>query len=203
MRRMVLRRVGARVASFGAVLVLLASISLSAPERVLDERRALYREDAEAQRPVAAVHAMVVADWNGVALRVEVSAVGDGVQPLPGVEGAPGANLRTAEELHFLLQDGALGFTTRQDRAARDGSVVATEYGPLPARRLGRGGVIESAATEAAWPLRLRFCSAPLPEGSARSYVTVRGVPRLCIETRRNGNRARIVAVESLGEERR
>lgn len=194
--------------SFAAVAVFVPARSPAGPGPAvqLDARRDLYREDAAAARPVAAIAATLWRRGDAIELEVEVAAVGDGVVPLPGVEGAPAANLRTAEELHALLRDGALWLETRPAAAgdgaasARRGELRAVERGHVPARRLRPDGRVEGRASAAELPLRVRFASGDLPGGTCRTVLVAGGVPRLCVDCERTGASARILAIASLGE---
>jgi len=171
--------------------------------RVLDVRTAAYREDAEVPRPVAAVRAELLQAQGTVTLAVAVAVIGPDVDPLPGVEGAPGANLRTAEELHFLLADDQLRLETRGGGAVVAGALQTVERGRVPVRRLRADGSLDLAArAPAELPLRVEFRSAALPEGRSYSYLVAGAAPRLLVECERSGDRARIVAIECLAEPR-
>jgi len=171
--------------------------------RVLDVRTAAYLEDAGVPRPVAAVRAELSLRSGAVTLAVAVSACGPDVEPLPGVEGAPGANLRTAEELHFLLADDQLRLETRGGGAVVAGALHAVERGRVPVRRLRADGSLDVAVlAPTELPLRVVFRSAALPEGRSYSCLVAGRAPRLLVECERSGDRARIVAIESLAEPR-
>jgi hypothetical protein len=196
MRRMriLLALAGAGLAAFAA--------ARRPHEILLDERSAPYLEDAAVPRPVAAVRATLHERAGEVRLAVEVSATGDGVEPLPGLEGVQGANLRTAEELHALLRDGALALVTRQRGSERAGALHGVRTGRLPARRLRPDGSLDlHEATAAELPLAVTFRSADLPEGTSHTYVQAGGVPRLAVTVHRAGTSAHIDALESLGEQ--
>ncbi len=187
------------------LIPILGSVSLlvlpSPPSSPLDVRTAHYLEDAAEARPVAAIAAALHRQGDAVVLELEVLAIGAGIEPLPGVEGAPGANLRTAEELDFLLAEGALALTTRSNGAVVAGELLAVDRGPVPMRRLLRDGRVDRAArSSAALPLAVRWRSAPLPAGTSQSYLVAGAAPRLRIECECAGSQARIVAIESLGE---
>ena len=87
------------------ILYLFSLLTVAAPvvapvtPRVIDTRTSLYYEDAVEPRPIASVTAELVVSGADTRLRVAVAAIGEGVDPVPGLEGASGANLRTAEEL--------------------------------------------------------------------------------------------------------
>lgn len=169
------------------ILFLLPLLPASAPlvspagERCLDRRTALYYEDAIVPRPIASVTAELV-EAGDARLRVTVSAIGAGVDPLPGLTGAPGANLRTAEELDRLLRDGALALVTRQEGVSEPGRCAAIEWRAVPVRRIGADGRIDfTAETAARWPVRVTFESAPLSAGETWSYLEADGVPRLAV----------------------
>lgn len=171
-----------------------------ARDAVLDVQATHYREDAPGARPVAAVRAVLRARGSDVVVEVEVAAIGAGVDPLPGVEGAPGANLRTAEELHFLLADDALHLRTRASGLDVAGSLLRVERDLVPVRRLRPDGSIAPEQAPAALPVRVAFASAALPLGRSRSFLLCGDVPRLVVECERTATGGRIVAIDSLGE---
>jgi len=171
------------------------------PARVLDARTAPYYEDATVPRPVASVLAELVEDVGSLRLRVTVSAVGDEVDPLPGLEGVYGVNLRTAEELDRLLRSDALRLVLRHAGAQLPGSLESVQRDRLPARRVGPDGRFElEAVTEASWPVRAVFFGPPLPEGKSWTYLEADGVPRLAIAVESTDWRCRIAHIESRGE---
>ena len=96
--------------------------------RVWHEFMAPYLEDAPAPRPIAAVHARVLREGGEVWLELAVSPRGEGVEPVPGLDGLPGTNLKTAEELDRLTREGGLRLVER-----RDGRSIAGE-GPFVTR---------------------------------------------------------------------
>mgnify|MGYP001162056638 CR=1 FL=1 len=132
-----------RLLALSVFALVVVTFGASPADRVLEIRTADYREDAAVARPVAAVRAVLRARGDEVRVEVEVAAIGPGVEPLPGVEGAPGANLRTAEELHLLLQDGQLAMATRGDDGVRHGRLLRVERGQVPVRRLRGASLIE------------------------------------------------------------
>jgi len=174
------------------------------PERVLDTRRAPYYEDAAVPRPIASVLAELIDEAGTMRLRVTVSALGDEVDALPGLEGVHGANLRTAEELDRLLRDDELRFVLRTAGESVAGALVAVARDHLPARRIDADGRLElEAQTTAQWPVRATFVGPPLPEGASWSYLEADGMPRLAVACTTTANGGRIVAIESRGENRR
>ncbi|HEX6812775.1 MAG TPA: hypothetical protein VF384_14210 [Planctomycetota bacterium] len=182
-------------------LLVLHLLSADAPQRCCDERTALYSEDAPIPRPVAHVRARVLAGGDGLRLELAVSALGDGVDAVPGLEGVSGANLRTAEELDRLLRERGLQLVTRVDGRSEPGALLAVQHGRLPARRLRPDGHLElRAETEAEWPVCALFATAALPGGTSWSYLEADGVPRLAVQVANAGTTARIVAIESLAE---
>jgi hypothetical protein len=172
------------------------------PPAPLAEARALYLEDAVPPRPVAEVRARVVADGagdTGWRLEIALSPIGAGVEPLPGFAGVPGTNLRTAEELDRLLADDALRLVTRHGGGSHHGALERVERRRLPARRVDAAGHLADGSTAAAWPAVVVFRSAPLPPGSAWSYLECDGVPRLAVQVVRAGAEVAL-AIESVGE---
>src|SRR5262252_6335549 len=168
---------------------------------LLDAADADYYEDASVARAVAAVQATVLARGDEVRLQIAVSALGDHVEPVPGLEGVFGANLRTAEELHRLLVIGELRVETRVDGRSIAGDVATVERGHLPARALRADGtLVLHAEAPAELPVRATFRTAPLGEGTSQCYLISEGVPRLRVEVARTGDRAHIAAIESLGD---
>lgn len=158
-----------------------------------------YEEDAPGARPVAAVQARVEQHGGAVRLRLSVAAVGDGVLPLPGFDGLPGANLRTAEELERLLADGALRLWTRADGPRRVAAARPEVHrGPLPRRIVDAEGRLATGVSAAKWPLVVTFVSDPLPAGTSRSWLDADGLPRLGVLLQHDGHQAKIVAIESL-----
>jgi hypothetical protein len=168
---------------------------------LLDAADADYYEDAAVSRAVAAVQAAVLARGDEVRLQIAVSALGDHVEPVPGLEGVFGANLRTAEELHRLLAGGLLRVETRIDGRSVAGDVATVERGHLPARALRADGtLVLHAEAPAELPVRATFRTAPLGEGTSQCYLVAEGVPRLRVEVARSGDHAHIAAIESLGD---
>jgi hypothetical protein len=173
------------------------------PARVLDARTSPYYEDAAVQRPVASVLAELVEDVGSLRLRVTVSAIGDEVEPLPGLEGVHGVNLRTAEELDRLLRGDTLRLVLRHSGALVPGTLESVQRDHLPARRIGPDGRLRlEERTEASWPVRAVFFGPPLPEGKSWTYLEADGVPRLAIAVESNAWRCRIAHIESRGEDR-
>jgi len=172
----------------------------------LDRRSASYLEDhlpsdTSGPRAVADMLATLLGDADGVWLRLAISAQGPRVEPIPGIEGVPGVNLRTAEELHLLLREDRLQLVTRDGRASLTGELMAVERQQLPMRRLRPDGSIDVSAVSAAeLPVRVSFASHRLPPGRSRTYLLANGLPRLLIEVERDDGGDRITAVESLGE---
>jgi hypothetical protein len=182
-------------------LVALHLLSAGAPQPSSDERTALYLEDAAIPRPVAKVGAKVVANGADLHLVVSVAALGAGIDPLPGLEGVSGANLRTAEELDRLLREQGLQLVTRIDGRSRPGTLLLVQHGHLPARRVRPDGRLElHAETEARWPTRVTFATSNLPDGESWSYLEADSVPRLAVQVERQGAFARVLAIDSLRE---
>lgn len=182
-------------------LVALHLLCAAAPPHGFDERTALYMEDAPIPRPVASVRAKVVASGADVQLVVSVGALGDGIDPLPGLEGVSGANLRTAEELDRLLREQGLQLVTRIDGRSTPGTLLSVQHGRLPARRVQKDGRLDlQAETEAVWPTRATFATSDLPDGESWSYLEADSVPRLAVHVRRTGAFARVLAIDSLRE---
>src|SRR5262245_14061679 len=180
-------------------LVTLQLLSARVTERCCDERSALYMEDAPIPRPVASVRARVVASGADIVLEVSVAALGAGIDPLPGLEGVSGANLRTAEELDRLLREQGLQLVTRIDGRSRPGTLLGVQYARLPARRVRRDGRLElQTETEATWPTRATFATSNLPEGESWCYLEADSVPRLAVQVTRTGAFARVLAIDSL-----
>lgn len=165
------------------------------------ERTALYLEDAPIPRPVAQVQAGIATCPGGPQLQLTVAAMGDGVDALPGIEGVPGANLRTAEELDRLLGQGALRLVTRNGTGECIGELIEVRRGRLPARALRTDGrLVFDAVTTGDLPVAVTFASAPLPDGESWSYLEADGVPRLAVQVQCTASGAEVLAIESLGE---
>ena len=169
------------------------------PERVLAESSALYQEDALVPRPIAAVRARVLAGALGRWLELRVSPCGPGIDPVPGFEGRPGTNLRTAEELERLVATGELRLVTRWSGVGHAGALERVVRGPLPARVVGLDGRHLDVTTAAPWPIEVVFRSVALPPSSTSSYLECDGVPRLAIHVDLRGDEA-TVALVSLAE---
>ena len=187
------------------LLVTLSLVTLhllsATPELCCDERTALYMEDAPIPRPVASVRAKVVASGADIHLEVSVGALGAGIDPLPGLEGVSGANLRTAEELDRLLREEGLQLVTRKNGRSEPGTLLSVQHARLPARRLRPDGHLElQAETEAVWPTRATFATSNLPEGESWCYLEADSVPRLAVQVTRAGAFARVLAIDSLRE---
>lgn len=174
------------------------------PARVLEAQTAPYYEDAAVPRRVATVLVELVEDVGALRLRVTVSALGDEVDALPGLEGVHGSNLRTAEELDRLLRSDTLRLLSRSAGAMVAGSLVSVQRERLPARRVGPGGRLElETETEAQWPVQVVFFGPPLPDGKSWTYLEADGVPRLAIAVESNDWHCRIAHIESRGESSR
>lgn len=166
-------------------------------ERVVDRRTAPYYEDAVEPRPVAHVAVELLDRDGGLSLRVRVAACGALVDPVPGLEGVPGTNLRTAEELERLLRERALRLVTRDAGRAVAGRLAGVGWARLPAGRIDAHGFIDrSRGTAASWPAWVAFESARLPARESWSYLEVAGVPRLAVQVVGE----QILAIESRGE---
>jgi hypothetical protein len=182
-------------------LATLQLLSAGVTEHCFGERTALYMEDAPIPRPVASVRAKVVASGADLHLVVSVSALGAGIDPLPGLEGVSGANLRTAEELDRLLREQGLQLVTRIDGRGEPGTLLAVQHARLPARRVRPDGHLElRTETEATWPVSATFATSNLPEGESWCYLEADSVPRLAVQVARSGAFARVLAIDSLGE---
>ncbi|MCR9245234.1 MAG: hypothetical protein NXI31_09395 [bacterium] len=164
-----------------AVLPLILPPAAPAP-RVLASREALYLEDAVMPRPVALVRAELVGIEDARWLRLRLSAIGAGVDAVPGLEGVPGANLRTAEELDRLLREGRLAVTVEPvagERTTAPANVTAIEWRRLPARRVAITGIDFESRTTAEWPAAVTMLTARLPLGEVNVYLEADGLPRL------------------------
>ncbi|MCA8947961.1 MAG: hypothetical protein KDE27_00565 [Planctomycetes bacterium] len=162
---------------------------------VRDRRSALFLEDAVVPRPIARVTAELIERGGVRRARVAVSALGPGVEPLPGLEGVAGANLRTAEELDRLLREAALQLVVRSAGESLAGRRIAVRWAAVPVCRIGDDGAIDFAArTAREWPVEVTFESPALPSGETWCYLEADGVPRLAVEIAGD----RIVAIESL-----
>ncbi len=194
-----MRRLG-RLACLVAGSLLVLRFVGTAPRR-LDEKTALYFEDAAIPRPVAHVRASVLVTSERPHLVLDISALGDGVDALPGLEGVPGANLRTAEELDRLLREQSLQLVMRCAGISVPGSLVDVRRERLPARRLLADGRLELQTTTAAvLPVCVTFASSALPAGTSWHYLQANGVPRLAVQVDTTAGTARIVAIDSLRE---
>ncbi|HEU4419401.1 MAG TPA: hypothetical protein VFT55_10710 [Planctomycetota bacterium] len=182
-------------------LLTLHLMSAGAAWHCLDERTALYLEDAAIPRPVASVDTKVVASGADIHLVVSVSAIGACIDPLPGLDGVSGANLRTAEELDRLLREQGLQLVTRIDGRSEPGTLLSVQHGRLPARRVRPDGRLDlRTETEAVWPTCATFASSNLPDGESWCYLEADGVPRLAVLVARSGATAKVLAIDSLRE---
>ena len=189
------------VCPVAGVLLTLHLMSAGVAPHCCDERTALYSEDAAIPRPVAHVRARTVASGADLRLELSVSALGDGIDPLPGLEGVSGANLRTAEELDRLLRERGLQLVTRVDGRSEPGVLLAVQHRRLPARRLRPDGHLDlRTETETVWPACATFATSALPDGISWSYLEADGNPRLAVQVARTGTTARILAIDSLRE---
>ncbi|MEC7582778.1 MAG: hypothetical protein VYE77_00540 [Planctomycetota bacterium] len=171
----------------------------------LDQRIAPYLEDLQGDpeavpRAVAEVEAVLFGNDEQAWLQLNVSAKGPVVEPIPGLTGVPGVNLRTAEELHQLLGEEQLRLVTREPDSARIGTLVAVTRQRLPVRRMLPDGNLDlSAVAPTSLPAKVTFASQPLPRGRSHTYLVARDMPRLLVEVERDARGGRIVAIESLG----
>ena len=179
---------------------LFASWCWPSPPIELAAASALYEEDAAARRPVAAMQARLLRIGGEVRLELRVLAVAAGIVPVPGLDGAPGANLRTAIELDRLLGDQAIVLRSRIGERLVNGSLLTIESGPVPLAAVDAAGNRAPATSPASWPVAATFRSAPLPQGSSRSLLEVDGVPRLLVDVTHGPGHATIDRLMSLGE---
>ncbi len=199
------------ICSFALLLALLPVVGQPpAPVAVVvDAKTALYDEDALVPRPVASVRAELMAggaeDDDARWLQLTISAFGPGVDPVPGLAGVSGSNLRTAEELDRLLREDALRLVVRQGgEVASDcpSRIAAIDWRRVPQRAFGPAGVeivgVEGSPRTSArrWPATVTFRTATLPTGGALGcYLEADGLPRLLVEIEGD----RVARVASLG----
>jgi hypothetical protein len=171
--------------AFGAILggsILAAALAeTSGRAIVLGDRRDAFVEREDGRR-VAEIDAALVHDGRATRLVLRVSALGTGVDALPGWEGVPGANLRTAEEMTRLLEEGSLSArlvgeeTGIRVRAA----VRVARRGAVPMRRLDAAGRLRlDERTRERLVTSIEVASDPLPPERMRVEVLVAGVARL------------------------
>src|SRR5688572_3805426 len=168
---------------------------------VIDTRTADYLEDARDRRRVAAVVAQLVRIGTDLRLRVGVSALGPAVEPVPGLEGVPGTNLRTAMELQRLLADGELACVVSRDGIRIGGGRLwRVHRASLATRRVEADGTFDLDARTASLPTQVVFESDALGSGRSDVDLTVRGLPRLRATVEAADGRGRIVALASVAE---
>lgn len=179
-----------------------ASRAIDEPEAdaPLAIRTAPYFEDALVPRIVAAITARLWRRGDDVALTIDLAPSGDLVEAMPGLDGVPGHNARTAEELAALLDERDLAVETRWRTGSSAGRIAHVEHGRLPARALAREGRVRPVADPRTLPVLVRLDAGALPFGESHTYVVARGVPRLRVDVERRSGDARIVAIGSLAE---
>lgn len=162
-------------------------------KRVIERRLHAYRDAHQGGRHVADVEVTLTLDERGRGeVTVRPSAVGVGIEPLPGIEGRAGGNLRTAEELERLALEERIELFSRSldDGRERDGTVAVAARGTLPARRLRPDGTIDHFAESLESVLALELASGSLEPGAWRVTILVDGAPRLEVDvefTREDG----------------
>lgn len=181
----------------------LARSGAGAQATVLARGEAGYAEDAVPARLVAWVRCALIRTGSMVQLQVELLAQGPAVDPVPGLAGIAGTNLRTAEELHRLLREGALTVESRPEAGGRQvGSIAAVVRGRLPTRRITPEGRLElDTATASELPVGVTLLTADLLPGRHHTYVVADGLPRLCVTTVHGSGQDVIEGIASIGED--
>ncbi len=182
-----------------AIAVLCPGAPTPAVPAALATRSAPFLEDALAPRTVATLCAEVLPAADGaVRLQLTVRAYGDAVLPLPGLEGAHGANLRTAEELERLLRDGALRLVLRRSGENLPGRVVAVERGALPARAVRTDGSIDFDALTGECAIGATFVGPPFTTSPTWCYLLADDAPRVAVGLERIDGAWHITTLQSL-----
>src|SRR5688572_29594363 len=171
-------------------------------EAVHDRSREMFLEDERTaasteRRALAALEAELVGDGRTVELRAKVSAVGAGVDPVPGFAGVRGSNRVTARELTRLAGDGSLAVRTvsRDGAASVEGTHGVARRGRVAERRMDPRGRIElDAESREEWVLELALASGPLAPGRYTTEVSVAGRTRIRIDFSSDGRTGRIEA---------
>jgi hypothetical protein len=169
-------------------------------ETVLDRSRERFLEDERIAEPnerrsLAALEAELVGDGRTVELRLEVSAEGAEVDPVPGFAGIRGSNRVTARELTRIGDGGRLEVRTvpRDGGDPRAGSHAVARRGHVPERRLAPDGTVELAGeTREEFVLELALRSGPLAPGRYTTEVSVDGRTRLAVDFSSEGRTGRI-----------
>jgi hypothetical protein len=169
--------------------------------RVEPADRFAYHDDHDGRR-LADIRVQVIERDGVKSLQLSISAVGPQVETIPGFAGVRGANRYTAEQIENILS-GRFSFAvkTRVDGSAPwSGQWRAGRRGPIPERRLGPDGRIDFlAVTPRDYPLELIVDTGRVVDGRQTTELWFDGVPRLRLSYQVAGNRARIVAFQSLG----
>jgi hypothetical protein len=180
-------------------------VRASAPARphpsILDERRFDYPEDEGTGRLLAAIHVVLERRGAETTLRVTASAIGAGLDPLPGWQGVRGANRISAEEFGSIVEHDRMRVeTTGPDRGAPHlGSAHTGRRGRLPERRLAADGSIDvRAMTAAEYPVELIAETTLAGDGRRRTQLVVDGKPRLEVVTLVHGAAGWIVEARAL-----
>ncbi len=146
---------------------------------VLAVRRDAFLE-LEDGRAIARVDSRLHRRGDLMTLSVAVDAEGPLVEPLPGLEGVPGANERTAAEIDALLAAGEISACVVLGSGRRlDGRVVPAKPTHLLTRRLDRDGRIDFEARTRAYVAGFTVVVEGLPVGTHRLEVSARGEVRL------------------------
>ena len=159
--------------------VALVSSALAGSVHAGPGRSDLYLDPSDGR-----IHAVVQSKIDGHQLHLHVSALGTGVEPMPGFRGLAGSNVQTAFEIDQILRSGRLHVLTKSaEGIARDqGYVIPGERGRVPVRRLDAAGRIDfDAHSQVSYFLGFSAAGPPLPPGDYTTELWARGEPRLRI----------------------
>ncbi len=169
---------------------------------VLDETYADYLEDEQTNRILAGIQVQLRRTGDETRVHLTASAEAPNVDQVPGYRGLRGANHITARELERTLTSGQLRIVTQlaDSRTKHLGTCRPGRRGHIPERRVDEDGkLLLHALSKRDYLLEVHCRSVPLPDGEHDTYVEVKGVPRLRVQTVVREGTGRIVSVESLG----
>lgn len=156
-----------------------------------------YLENGASGRRLATLDAYVIPTPRGPRLWLRISAIGAGVDPVPGADGLPGANHVTAHELARVVGGGRLEVRSIADAFDRPGRFVTGSPGPVPERRIDEDGRIGVGEYPVELPTRL-YVLAPLPaDGEGTTELTVDGARRLVVAWKAEHGRVSLLRLES------
>lgn len=162
------------------LLILLAGVCGFASIATAQVRTDLYFDPTD-QRTHADVKSQITQNQ----LRLRVSAVGEGVDSLPGFTGVNGTNLQTAYELDQLIKGDLVEILTFSSTGLSQGvgNLIPRSRGRISTRQLSYEGVIsyDELSNQVYW-LSFDAIGPPLKKGNYRTEIWARGELRLGIE---------------------